>query len=367
MSLSIATTRFLAGYLFFAATLVGLVLLEVNADSSVPVCDAPKFFLRNGEAVYLESLPQRMVSVLDRKTTNEENQCADASPCRRDIRITTIDEQKGLYYVEDFLTPMECHSMIGFGTPDRFTRSPVVEQSLDDIPDTDGDSVSSVKMGSIRTSSTCPLLFSRIYMPLMEKVKAQMPHLVEELILTNDVTHRAADLLFLSAYAGVEGGSTESTDSPLTVEDAVSRIEPLQLIHYRPGEFYQAHHDHKAYYMDDGDTQKDASERGYPDRERTMLVFLNTVEHGGHLKFDSLHNGLQFVPHRGDAVIWSNVDTTGVVDHDMIHQGMPPDVVDESKPSQNDKYALNIWIRNEPIDVSKPMSGSRVGVSYRQQ
>lgn len=146
-------------------------------------------------------------------------------------------------------------------------------------------------------------------MDRMAELKIKRPDLVDELQLTWNVTLRAADLL--------------GVDPP--------NIEPFQVLNYDPGEFYKEHHDHRAYYDPEG---------GYPDRSRTMLLFLNDLPEGmgGRLEFGRL--GLQFSPRVGDAVIWSNVDRDGRVDPEMVHQGMP---LEEG----GNKMAVNIWVRDK--------------------
>jgi len=116
----------------------------------------------------------------------------------------------------------------------------------------------------------------------------------------------------------------------LNVEPA--NLEPFQLLRYQPGEYYKTHHDHAGYYSE--------TDTKIKDRPQTMLLFLNDVARGGHLRFDKL--GLEIPPRMGDAVVWSNVDlATGKADPDMIHQGLPPDV--------GAKMAVNIWVRDEPF------------------
>jgi len=53
--------------------------------------------------------------------------------------------------------------------------------------------------------------------------------------------------------------------------------------------------------------------------------------------------GIEFVPRRGETVVWSNVDIkTGQVDHDMIRQGMPTEETFE-------KMVIILWVRDEPL------------------
>lgn len=217
------------------------------------------------------------------------------------LNLTTVidDDTTGrtIHYVRSFVSPTESSAIRGFCTQEngRFRASPLSDSAATDI----------------RTSSSCPLFFAYFYMDRMEALKVKRPDLVAELQLTWDITLRAASLL--------------NVDPP--------NLEPFQLIQYEPGQFYREHHDHRAYYDPEG---------GYPDRSRTMLLFLNDIpeEMGGRLEFGKLK--LEFPPRNGDAVIWSNVDRDGKVDPEMVHQGMPPE-------EGGTKMAVNIWVRDKPF------------------
>lgn len=219
-------------------------------------------------------------------------------------QVSIINEEKSLLYVHDFLGKEEIDAIVAIcSDQDRFDSSPLRMHSA---TLNDGYGVDQ----AVRTSSSCPLLFAYYYMPHLEKLKEQAPHLLPELELTWNITQRAANFFQVSA----------------------SQIEPLQMLMYQPGQYYKPHHDHRGFY----DLMNSQSDRAY-----TMLLFMNDVHAGGHLKFDRL--GLQFIPRRGDAVVWSNVDkTTGLVDHEMVHQGMPPEPGSE-------KMAINLWVREEPL------------------
>jgi hypothetical protein len=130
---------------------------------------------------------------------------------------------------------------------------------------------------------------------------------------------------------------TERAAKLLQVEP--SQVEPLQVIHYAPGQFYKPHHDHAGYYLsetppsgggegsleDEADAPQLPQPTGEPtgeSRPATILVFLSDVEGGGELNFPRL--GLSFTPAKGDAVAWSNVNVKGLADPTMVHEGRPP-------------------------------------------
>lgn len=129
---------------------------------------------------------------------------------------------------------------------------------------------------------------------------------VREVDVSWDIAQRAAKLL------GVDADT----------------VEALQVVRYTsPDAEYKLHHDHGGYY---GKTTEI--------RPWTMLIFLNDVSDGGHTAFPEL--GIEVIPRRGDAIVWSNTKTEGeetVADPDMVHMGKPP-----SKEGV-EKYAVNVW------------------------
>jgi len=278
--------KMISSKICLAMRLFILQFIVANASEETQCLDNDRFIYHNGNRVNIhQSYPSTITNGLN---------------------VTTIvdDDNNGrtIQYVQSFVSPTESSAIRGFCTQKnaRFKRSPLTDSGA---TDSDKDSV--------RTSSSCPLFFAYFYMDRMDELKVKRPDLVDELQLTWDVTVRAADLL------GVEP----------------PYIEPFQMIRYEPGEFYREHHDHRAYYDPEG---------GYPDRSKTMLLFLNDLDEtmGGRLEFGRL--GLEFPPRDGDAVIWSNVDKDGKVDPEMVHQGMPPG-------EGGSKMAVNIWVRDTPF------------------
>lgn len=183
-----------------------------------------------------------------------------------------------------------------------------------------------------RTSFSCPLIWPLLYLPSLDKLKSSGRYtkdLETELELSWRLTQRFAKLLNVN-------------------ED---RIEPLQIIRYKTGEFYKLHHDHGSYY-------------GLTDSQRTktLLVFLSDVpseDGGGHTSFPKLD--VKVLPRAGDGIIWMNIDPTKKIEIDnargesvllsealelAVHEGLPPlspHVV---------KYACNVWVREEAMGSS---------------
>jgi len=73
-------------------------------------------------------------------------------------------------------------------------------------------------------------------------------------------------------------------------------VEPIQLVNYKPGEFYKTHHDSGA--VDDED-QVIADDPTFS-RLVTISVYLNDVEEGGETYFPKC--GLKVKPEAGKAV-----------------------------------------------------------------
>eukprot|EP00392_Amoebophrya_sp_AT5.2_P009859 g9887.t1 len=117
--------------------------------------------------------------------------------------------------------------------------------------------------------------------------------------------------------------------------------------------FYNAHDDaaNLKYY-----SQNDAliMERhyGHYDRMLTLFWYLNDVEEGGETNFPiadgepwpgsmaSCNQGLKVKPERGAAVLWYNMDATGLVSRNALHGAC--------KVLKGQKYAINAWVYNKP-------------------
>lgn len=101
----------------------------------------------------------------------------------------------------------------------------------------------------------------------------------------------------------------------------VNYIEQLAMVRYRPGEVFKEHHD-----------------GGF--RSSTVFIYLNDLpdDDGGETLFPAL--GLKFLPRRGCAVMWSNINQAGEPNSMMIHQGLPP--------KTGTKYAVNVFFNSKP-------------------
>ncbi len=118
-----------------------------------------------------------------------------------------------------------------------------------------------------------------------------------------------------------------------------SHVEGLQLVRYAKGEQYKFHYD----YFD---------AIRHNQREHTFLVYLNDFElhEGGSTIFKSY--GIKVYPRQGRC-IWFRDMIDGKLNEKSLHSG-------EEVLSDKIKYAINIWIREKPVDdyssiVVKPM------------
>lgn len=111
---------------------------------------------------------------------------------------------------------------------------------------------------------------------------------------------------------------------------SVQNVEPLQIVRYKPGEFFGLHHDMGTYNESTKTVTADS-----PRRVITMFVYLNTLK-GGHTVFPELD--LRVQPNARLAVLWCNVLKDGEPDPRMIHYAAAVD---------NVKCGLNIWITDK--------------------
>jgi prolyl 4-hydroxylase len=112
---------------------------------------------------------------------------------------------------------------------------------------------------------------------------------------------------------------------------AQSFVEPLQIVRYKEGQFFDVHHD-AGTLLDDGSVELVA-----PRRFATLFLYLNTLPDGqGHTEFPLA--GVSMRPERGCGVLWCNINKQGEPDPRTIHKACP--VVGKGVV----KYGVNVWI-----------------------
>jgi len=95
------------------------------------------------------------------------------------------------------------------------------------------------------------------------------------------------------------------------------RAESIHIARYGVGQEYKAHHD----YFDASEPGTAIHLEGWGQRFATVLMYLNDVEEGGSTAFPEL--GLDFMPKKGNAVVFFYSDAFGNVDDRCLHAGTP--------------------------------------------
>ena len=114
----------------------------------------------------------------------------------------------------------------------------------------------------------------------------------------------------------------------------VKNIEPIQLVRYKPGQYFKSHYD----YLDTRNSmyRENVSRNGQ--REITFFVYLNDVPEGvgGETQFTKINK--IFKAKKGQAIFWHNMKN-GEVDPKTLHSG--------TELKEGTKYGLNIWVRDK--------------------
>ncbi|KAL1496403.1 hypothetical protein AB1Y20_016358 [Prymnesium parvum] len=110
--------------------------------------------------------------------------------------------------------------------------------------------------------------------------------------------------------------------------------EAVQVVHYRPGQQYRAHHD----WFSPTDSRYPAKTAVMGNRLLSFFVYLEECTSGGRTVFPTL--GLQFPPKTGTALVWYNLDRHGTLDERTLHAGEPV--------TEGEKWGMNIWLRERP-------------------
>jgi prolyl 4-hydroxylase len=189
----------------------------------------------------------------------------------------TIDERIDLRYVQGFLTPDECAHLISLAG-DKLQRSQVIQGEHTDTV-TDARTSHSYQVGKSVDS-------------VVQGIESRVSRLV---------------------------GCT------------VAHLEGMQVVRYRPGDYFNEHHD----WFQDEYRRSINNQRAY-----TFFVYLNNITGaGGETDFPKLNQ--TFVPVMGDALFWRNCEAVDRCHIESLHQG--------KTPLSDTKYGLNIWVRFYPM------------------
>lgn len=177
-----------------------------------------------------------------------------------------------IYTVENFLTPQECDFLVAAAS-DSFEPAPIVGKGLGEISPS-------------RTSSTCYL------------AREDVPQYM-----------RKVQLL---------------TGKPM------EHFELPQVGRYLPTQKYLQHYD--AFNLGDEDGRRFAANGGQ--RVVTVLVYLNSPQHGGATHFPNLNLSVQ--PKQGSALVFFPATVDGLLDKAVLHAALP---------AVDPKYVSQVWVR----------------------
>jgi prolyl 4-hydroxylase len=181
------------------------------------------------------------------------------------------------------------------------------------------------------------------------------PPTVIDSVLTRDecsyIMQKADKLFTRSTVVGTEGydASRTSETAWIAKDDPVARkifqkaseltgkpidcCEDLQVVRYKPGTFYRAHHDS---CCEDTQACVEFEERG-GQRVATLLVYLNDDFTDGETHFPE-HGDLKLKASPGSAIFFKPMGTTEAKCHPKaLHAGLPI--------STGTKYVCNAWVR----------------------
>ena len=117
----------------------------------------------------------------------------------------------------------------------------------------------------------------------------------------------------------------------------VETFEPLNVLHYEPGQQFEPHYD----WIDptSGHFDDELDKRGQ--RIATALIYLNEGYDGGETAFPELD--FSFKGAKGDLLVFFNLDGEGQPDPRTLHAGTPP--------TFGVKWVLSQWIRTRPQPI----------------
>ncbi|MBX3428142.1 MAG: 2OG-Fe(II) oxygenase [Hyphomonadaceae bacterium] len=122
------------------------------------------------------------------------------------------------------------------------------------------------------------------------------------------------------------------------VQVHVAHQEPTTILHYAPGQEYQAHYD----LIRPQEEAAAAEElRVLGQRAATVLVYLNDGYEGGETYFPHLDWGFKGKP--GDALIFWNMSAAGERERLSLHAGLPV--------TRGEKWLLSKWVRQKPVPL----------------
>ena len=112
-------------------------------------------------------------------------------------------------------------------------------------------------------------------------------------------------------------------------------FEVAKLLDYTPGQLFAPHCD----FQDSSTPALAEVVRQRGQKVMTALLYLNDDYEGGETEFPRI--GFRYKAKRGDALLFANVHTSGALDYDTLHAGLPP--------ARGEKWVPAQWVRNRPV------------------
>jgi prolyl 4-hydroxylase len=117
----------------------------------------------------------------------------------------------------------------------------------------------------------------------------------------------------------------------------ITHCEPLQVVQYEPGGYYNDHHDA---CCDDNPKCTDFVQNG-GQRILTVLIYLNDSFTGGSTRFSTIEKDIK--PPKYGAIVFKPLEENSNKCHPLaLHRGTPVE--------SGIKYVCNIWIREGPYN-----------------
>ena len=110
--------------------------------------------------------------------------------------------------------------------------------------------------------------------------------------------------------------------------------EPVQVVHYN-GKRKQQYREHCDWFSPRSDTQYATRVHVAGNRLVSIFCCLSACNEGGQTVFPDV--GVDFGLRAGEALLWSNLDKTGMLDGRTVHAGRPVTL--------GDKVGMNVWLR----------------------
>jgi len=196
-----------------------------------------------------------------------------------------------------------------------------------------------------------------------DKTNPWEPPVLVDSVLTNDdckyLMKKANSLFSPSGVVGATGPDSSRTSETAWIsrDDPVARkvfakacemtgqpigcCEDLQVVRYKPGTYYKAHHDS---CCDDSEACKNFETQG-GQRVGTLLVYLNDEFTDGETHFPD-HGDVKMKAPPGSAIFFRPLATDAPKCHPKaLHAGLPI--------SSGTKYVCNAWVRENNFSVNQ--------------